>query len=126
MLPNVSKRSIIALSLGAIAGALLRFYLTELVRQYWATFAINITGCFLIAYILTLAGENIRSFSPELRLMLTTGFCGAYTTFSTYALETTFLLEKEGLLLALVYSLGSISLGMVGVRLGVLLARRTN
>lgn len=123
-------RPSLAVAIGAIFGALSRFYVTEFAKLifgkdfgYYGTFFINVSGCFLIAYILTLAIENIRNISPELRLMTTTGFCGAYTTFSTYGLESKGFLDKGDITLFLLYWFGSAVIGMIGVQLGVLLAR---
>lgn len=123
-------RPSLAVAIGAIFGALSRFYVTEFAKLifgknfgYYGTFFINISGCFFIAYILTLALENIRNISPELRLMTTTGFCGAYTTFSTYGLESKGFLDKGDVTIFLIYWFGSAVIGMIGVQLGVLLAR---
>ncbi|MGE5660485.1 MAG: fluoride efflux transporter CrcB [Actinomycetota bacterium] len=120
----------LAVAIGAIFGALSRFYLTEFAKAvfgkdfgFYGTFFINITGCFLIAYILTLALENIRIISPELRLMTTTGFCGAYTTFSTYGLEAKGFLDKGDITTLLIYWVGSAVVGMICVQIGVSLAR---
>lgn len=123
-------RPSLAVAIGAIFGALSRFYVTEFAKLifgkdfgYYGTFFINISGCFLIAYILTLALENIRNISPEFRLMTTTGFCGAYTTFSTYGLESKGFLDKGDITTFLLYWLGSAVIGIICVQLGVLLAR---
>jgi fluoride exporter len=123
-------RNSLAVAIGAIFGALSRFYLTELAKAifgkdfgFYGTFLINVSGCLLIAYILTLAIENIRRISPKLRLMTTTGFCGAYTTFSTYNLEAKGFLDKQDITTLLIYWIGSAVVGMICVRIGVLLAR---
>lgn len=123
-------RYALAIAIGAILGALSRFYLTEGAKAafgedfgFYGTFFINVSGCLLIAYILTLATENIRIISPELRLMTTTGFCGAYTTFSTYGLETNTFLTKGDITMMLIYWVGSAIAGMIGIQIGVLLAR---
>jgi len=119
-----------AIAIGAIFGALSRFYVTEFAQGifgndlgFYGTFLINITGCLLIAYILTLAIENIRLISPELRVMTTTGFCGAYTTFSTYGLESKGFLDKGDMTMLLIYWVGSAIVGMICVQIGVSLAR---
>ena len=123
----------LAIAIGAIFGALSRFYITDIAKAmfgkdygFYGTFFINVTGCLIIAYILTLATENIRIISPELRLMTTTGFCGAYTTFSTYGLEASGFLEKGDITTLLVYFVGSAIAGMIGIQIGVLLARASD
>jgi CrcB protein len=123
-------RYALTIAIGAIFGALSRFYLTECAKAifgkdfgFYGTFFINISGCLLIAYILTLAVENIRVISPELRLMTTTGFCGAYTTFSTYGLETNNFLTKGNITTMLIYGIGSAIASMICLQIGVVLAR---
>ncbi len=123
----------LAVAIGAIFGALSRFYVTEAAKAvfgkdfgFYGTFFINVSGCLLIAYILTLATENLRIISPELRLMSTTGFCGAYTTFSTYGLESIGFLDKGDIATLLVYFVGSAIAGMIGIQGGVLLARASS
>ena len=125
-------RYALAVAIGAIFGALSRFYITEGAKAifgkdfgFYGTFFINVSGCLLIAYILTLATENLRIISPELRLMTTTGFCGAYTTFSTYGLESRAFLDKGDITTLSIYFVGSAIVGMIGIQLGVLLARAT-
>lgn len=125
-------RYALAVAIGAIFGALSRFYVTELAKVvfgkdfgFYGTFLINVSGCVLIAYILTLVTENLRIISPELRLMTTTGFCGAYTTFSTYGLESKAFLDKGDITTLSIYFVGSAIAGMIGIQIGVLLARAT-
>jgi CrcB protein len=123
-------RFALAIAIGAAFGALSRFYVTEGITAifgkdfgFYGTFFINVSGCLLIAYILTLVTENLRIISPELRLMTTTGFCGAYTTFSTYGLESNSFLVKGDMKALFIYFVGSAIAGMIGIQIGVLLAR---
>ncbi len=125
-------RYALAVAIGAIFGALSRFYVIEGAKAvfgkdfgFYGTFIINVSGCLLIAYILTLATENLRIISPELRLMTTTGFCGAYTTFSTYGLESRAFLDKGDITTLSIYFVGSAIAGMISIQIGVLLARAT-
>ena len=126
----LTNRPVIAISFGAIAGALSRHYITTFVKEimgkdagFIATFWINVVGCLLIAYILTLATEGKYLISSEVRSMTTTGFCGSFTTFSTYGLEMQTFITKGNTSMLLLYGLGSAIFGMIGVQLGVALAR---
>jgi len=129
MLQDPTFRNPIAISLGAIAGALSRYYLTLWFAQRfgtafpYGTFFINLTGCFGMGFFLTVALERVAAIPPEVRLMVTTGFLGAYTTFSTYGLESVTLLRNRNFPAASFYWAGSAILGIISVQLGVLLAR---
>lgn len=117
-------------AIGAIFGALSRFYIAELIDSifgkewgFFGTFFVNVSGCLIIAYIFTMVRENIRIIAPELGLMIATGFCGSYTTFSTYSLEVNKFLEQGNLTFGLIYWLGSVLGGMIALKIGVILAR---
>lgn len=119
----------IAISLGAIAGALSRYYITLWFANRfgtafpYGTFFINITGCLAMGFFITLAFERVATIPSEVRLMVATGFLGAYTTFSTYGLETNVLWRDRSYSLAAFYWAGSAILGVIAVQLGVILAR---
>lgn len=126
---NPAVRAAIAIALGAIPGALSRYYISEWSKAifgkdfaYYGTFFINVTGCFLIALFLTLNEERFKNLPPEVRLIVATGFCGAYTTFSTYGLETFTMLQK-GSIVAVLYCIGSAIVGLIAIQLGVAFAR---
>ena len=127
MLQDPVIRVPIAVSLGAIAGALCRYYLTIWsVQRFgvsfpYGVFFINLSGCFLMGFLTTLFTDQFTSL--EVRLMLTTGFLGAYTTFSTYGLDTLNLLRTQNFSAASFYWLGSAVLGVAFVHLGAMLAR---
>lgn len=118
-------RNILAISLGAIAGALSRYYLGAWIAQRYpsafpyGTFLINISGCFGMGLIMTILPNLAPRFSHELRLLLAVGFLGAYTTFSTYGLETLNLIRTGRPEMAWIYALGSVALGVLGVLGGV-------
>ncbi|MGL5927216.1 fluoride efflux transporter CrcB, partial [Chroococcidiopsis sp.] len=117
-------RNPIAISFGAIAGALSRYYLTLwFVQRFgtsfpYGTFFINLTGCFAMGFFATLALERAIAISPEVRLLVAVGFLGSYTTFSTYGLDTVALARNHQIATASLYWLGSALLGIVCVQLG--------
>ncbi|HEY9297640.1 MAG TPA: fluoride efflux transporter CrcB [Phormidium sp.] len=128
MLQDPSFRAPIAISLGAIAGSLTRYYLTLYFTQSFGssfpvgTFLINLTGCFGMGFFVTLV-ERGMNLSPELRLLVTTGFLGAYTTFSTYGLDTINLWRTGNYLATAFYWSGSAILGILSLQIGVILAK---
>ncbi len=120
----------LSVAIGAIFGALSRFYIGELITsifgqewQFFGTFFVHVSGCLIIGYIFTMVRENIRIVAPELGLMIATGFCGSYTTFSTYSLEVNKFLEQGNVTFGLIYWLGSVLGGMIALKIGVILAR---
>ncbi len=122
-------RAPMAVSLGAISGALSRYYLTVLSSQWfgtnfpYGTFFINLTGALVMGFFVTFTLERTIT-SPDLRLLIAVGFLGSYTTFSTYALDSMTLLRTGNYGLSLFYWAGSAALGVVCLELGSFLARR--
>ncbi|MCU0549065.1 MAG: fluoride efflux transporter CrcB [Leptolyngbya sp. Prado105] len=119
----------IAISLGAIPGAIGRYYLTLLFARWFGTqfpfgtFCINITGAMLMGFFVAYFLDRGIG-SPELRLFFAVGFLGSYTTFSTYALETSVLVKSGNHTIALLYWLGSAAVGYLGLEFGSFLARK--
>jgi CrcB protein len=126
---NPEIRAPIAVSLGAIPGALSRYYLTRLFASWlgasfpFGTFFINISGSLVMGFFVTLMLERAIT-SPDLRLLVAVGFLGAYTTFSSYSLDTANLLHTGNKGIALFYWLGSPILGFIGLEIGSFLARK--
>jgi len=120
---------ILVIALGGALGALSRYGATLLVGAYWkrdfplATFLISVSGAFILGLFLTFAAER-AALDASWRLFVATGFLGAYTTFSTFELETQRLAEGGALRLALLNVIASVTVGFVAVQLGVSLARR--
>jgi CrcB protein len=86
------------------------------------TLVVNVTGSFLIGLLLRY-GLETATLTPELRGLLTIGFCGGYTTFSAFSYETLALLEDGEWTRAAFYVLGSVVLSLLGAFLGFALAR---
>ena len=113
---------------GAVLGANSRYLLTNyFAGRFGAAFPygtlfINITGSFLLGFVLVLIGNRIVS-DPGYRLLIGTGFLGAYTTFSTFSYDTIVLLEGGDLLPALWNALSSLLGSLVAAYLGIVLAR---
>jgi fluoride exporter len=126
---NPEIRAPIAIVLGAIPGALSRYYLTLLFVRWlgtgfpYGTFAINITGALIMGFFVTLSLERTIT-SPDLRLLITVGFLGSFTTFSTYALDSSMLVRSGNKTMALFYWLGSAVIGYVSLEIGSFLARK--
>lgn len=116
------------ISLGAALGANARYWVSNWAAQRWGaafpygTILINLTGSLLIGLFLTLAAERFL-IDPRLRLLLTVGFLGAYTTFSTYSFESYNLFARGQWLLAALNAFGSTIAGILAVGLGVFLGK---
>jgi CrcB protein len=116
-------------AIGGAAGALARYVAASAIMIRFGgkfplgTLVINVTGSFLIGFLMTMLTER-WNVDPNWRLLLVVGFLGGYTTFSSFEWET-FTAAREGALaLAALNVVSSVVLGYLGVWFGVLLARR--
>ncbi len=121
-------KGFLLVGLGGFFGAMARYGVALLVTRRWthtfplATLLVNVTGSFILGFFSTYAMGR-ASLDPMWRLLVATGFVGAYTTFSTFEYETQRLTEFGAAGWALVNVLTSVVAGFLAVRLGVWLAR---
>ena len=117
--------SLLFVALGGALGAAGRYVLSLLpVNEKFpcSTLLVNLAGAVLIGFLAGCAGR-IPRLAPELRLLLQTGFCGGFTTFSTFSLEAVTLFQNGKYLLGGAYILASVALCVAGVLLGQALAQ---
>ena len=128
---NTALINCLAIGGAGFVGALTR-YGVGLVLGKWSSFlsfpvgtlVINVTGSAFLGWFLTVMTKQRPGPQTEtLRLAIATGFVGAYTTFSTYMFESNDLLAKGSNYQAIAYLFGSLALGLIGVRLGVMIGR---
>lgn len=113
-----------SIAVGGAAGSLARWSLDQVITGSpypWATFVVNALGCLLLGLLMAFVEVRPR---PRLRPLLGVGFLGGFTTFSTFELETRGLLASSHGLLAIVYVVASISLGLLAALGGLLAGRR--
>jgi CrcB protein len=127
-MPAVDRRELAAIFAGGAAGALLRVWL---VRRFpaapgtwpWVTFAVNVAGSLVLGYVVTRLQERLPV-STYRRPLLGTGFCGAFTTFSTMQLELVRMLDRGHYGLAAGYAAASLAAGYLAVFLATAAVRR--
>lgn len=111
------------IGIGGFLGAITRYSIALWIGQKWGrsfpfgTLVVNISGCLLIGFLMPLVTERFLV-NPQLRLLLTVGFLGAYTTFSTFAYETGALLQDGEWLFALLNVVLSVLVGFIALKLG--------
>jgi fluoride exporter len=120
--------NLIALAIAGAFGTLARYGLGLLIAGWLrgspssisgfplATLVINVLGSFVLAFVTTLALQH--RLNPDVRFAIGTGFCGAFTTFSTFELETHGLLTRGANLETGLYLIGNLALGFAAVLLG--------
>ncbi len=116
------------IALGGSLGSLARFWVGSIVTNRmgtkfpYGTFLINITACVIIGFSLTYLGRRAE-LSPAWRFLVPVGFVGAYSTFSTFEWETFANLQLGAFMIAALYVVLSILLGLAGVWCGIAIAK---
>lgn len=117
---------LLEVGVGGMIGAPSRYVMDQYISSRtegafpWGTFVINATGALLLGLIVGLAAYH--RLGPVPVAIVGTGFCGAYTTFSTFSYETIRLLEEGRFLSALYNVAGSLAVGLLGAGLGLAVA----
>lgn len=108
-------------ALGGGAGSALRAYLSQLLRHGfpWGTFLVNVIGCFLIGLLMS----ELEDDQMDMRLLLVSGFCGGFTTFSAFGSETFTLFREEQMGIGLGYVALTLFSCLAAVALGHLITR---
>lgn len=122
-------KEVLIVSIGSFFGGGMRYWISKLVQSCtviafpFGTMAVNVAGCLIIGF---LSGLNWREggwMSPSAKLLLTTGFCGGFTTFSTFMNEGAGLMKEENYVYMMLYLFGSLALGLITVLAGHYLAK---
>lgn len=122
-------KEVLIVSIGSFFGGGMRYWISKMVQSCtviafpFGTMAVNVAGCLIIGF---LSGLNWREggwMSPSAKLLLTTGFCGGFTTFSTFMNEGAGLMKEANYLYMMLYLFGSLALGLIAVLAGHYLAK---
>ncbi len=121
-------RLLLIIGSGSFIGGIARFLISRYVQSQalstfpYGTFLVNVTGCFLIGIFYGLS-ERGNLMNADLRMFLTVGFCGGFTTFSTFANENISLLREGDFFYFALYTSLSIFLGLMATYIGNLIIK---
>ncbi|MCE7963067.1 MAG: fluoride efflux transporter CrcB [Acidobacteria bacterium ACB1] len=121
-------RSILLVGIGGLIGSILRYLASVFFAEHvnspfpYATLIVNIVGCFLIGLLFAVS-DRWEVLSPEWRILLTTGFCGGFTTFSTFSYESVRLMQDGEMLFAFANVAVSVLAGFAATWLAIVLVR---
>ena len=115
-------RNLLLVALGGAVGSVLRYLLSGINTSFpWGTFAVNILGSLLIGLLVGLFSKGVLS--PEMKLLMVTGFCGGFTTFSTFSKEALVMLQAGNIWGFAGYVSVSVIAGIALAALGYYLVR---
>lgn len=121
-------KNVLIIGMGGFIGTISRYLGSVYVDKWIAisfpmgTFIVNILGCFLVGLFYGIF-ETSELMTTEWRLFLTIGFCGGFTTFSAFAFDNFLMAKDEQFLYMSLYTIGSVTLGLLMVYLGQLLIK---
>ena len=122
-------KEVLIVSIGSFFGGGLRYWISMMVQSCsliafpFGTMTVNVLGCFIIGFLSGISWNGGGWMNPSTKLLLTTGFCGGFTTFSSFSAESLGLLQRGDVGLALLHSAAHL-LGALGCcALGFVLAR---
>lgn len=117
-------RNILLIAVGGATGSVLRYFIGKYFQESWGgsfpwgTMIVNLIGCLIIGFIYAL-DEKMGGMNNEIKLFITVGLCGGFTTFSTFCNENLMLLRQAHILLAALYAGVSLFLGILAVYAGM-------
>ena len=114
-------KQVLLVGAGGAVGSIFRFLISEITGRYYVQsfpLAINVLGCFIIGLLVNMLPAN-----ANLKLILIVGFCGGFTTFSTFARESMDLINQQQSFLALLYVVASSVVGITAVWVGMQISK---
>lgn len=122
-------KELLLVSIGSFFGGGIRFWISKMVQSYtfiafpFGTMTVNVLGCLIIGFLSGLNWNGGGLLSPSVKMLLTTGFCGGFTTFSTFMNEGYGLMKDGSYTYMMLYLFGSLVLGLLAVLAGHYLAK---
>ena len=130
-------KEVLLVSIGSFFGGGMRYWVSKVVQSCsliafpFGTMTVNVLGCLIIGFLSGLnwnggglhGGCGSAWMTPSAKLLLTTGFCGGFTTFSTFMNEGSGLMKDEQYTYMVLYLFGSLALGLIAILLGHYLAK---
>jgi CrcB protein len=121
-------KNFLIIGLGGAVGSMLRYAVQKIFQAQTAatfptgTLLVNIAGCFMIGILWSLVSRSL-TWNDELKLLLMTGFCGGFTTFSAFTLEGIGLLKENRTVLFVIYLMASVVGGLLATFIGIRIAK---